>query len=82
MGRVERVTHSGGAEPNTVAMSQQLDAVLRVVDGGIEFGEPQNPNDPTSTTLPQDPHAQAPRLLGQQLLQHRQARPAREAARF
>ncbi len=30
---------------------QQISEILRTVDDNIEFGEPQNPNDPTSTAL-------------------------------
>ncbi len=51
MGRIQRTSSAGGLEPNLVAVGEQVDAVLRVVDDNIEFGEPQDPNDPTSTTL-------------------------------
>ena len=51
MGRVARVSHAGGLEPDPVAVSEQVDNLLREVDGNMEFGEPSNPNDPTSTTL-------------------------------
>ena len=51
MGRVARVSHAGGVEPDPIALSQQIDNVVREVDGNMEFGEPSNPNDPTSTVL-------------------------------
>jgi hypothetical protein len=52
MGQVARVTTgSGTLEDQMNALRQQMNEVLLVVDDHIEFGEPQNPNDPTSTTL-------------------------------
>jgi hypothetical protein len=35
-------------EPNPVAIGEQVDALLRVVDDGIEFGDPADPSDPGS----------------------------------
>jgi len=49
MARVPRVTTSAGRGDPIQAISQQLDHLLRVVDQQIEFGEPQNPMDPTSS---------------------------------
>ena len=51
MARVQRVSTSGGAQPDPIAIGEQVDALLRVVDDKIEFGEPQDPADPASTTL-------------------------------
>lgn len=51
MGQVPRVATSGGLEPDTLAISKQLDEVVQVVDSQVEFGEPQDPSDPASTTL-------------------------------
>jgi hypothetical protein len=52
MGQVARVTTgSGNVESRLDAVRQQMNELLLVVDDFIEFGEPQNPNDPTSTTL-------------------------------
>jgi hypothetical protein len=46
--RVDRVSTAGGLEPDLLAISQQVDAVVRVVDDKIEFGDPQDPSDPAS----------------------------------
>jgi len=54
LAKVDRVSTAGGREPDLLALSQQVDAVVRVVDDKIEFGEPQDPSDPTSTTLAGD----------------------------
>ena len=51
MGRLIRIPATGGREPDLNALGQQLDSVVQTVDGRIGFGEPQDPNDPTSTTL-------------------------------
>ena len=32
------------------SLVEHLKAIQRAVDGGVEFGSPQDPNDPTSTT--------------------------------
>ena len=48
MAQVQRVATSGGLEPDPIAIGQQVDEVVRVVDSNIEFGEPQDPSNPTS----------------------------------
>lgn len=48
MGQVPRVSLSGGTEPDLVALSQQVNEILRVIDNRIEFGEPQDPAGPTT----------------------------------
>lgn len=41
--------HTGGSlEPDSLIVSEQLDKATDALDGGIEFGDPQDPNDPTS----------------------------------
>lgn len=48
MSRVPRVI----VDPkNPLSIVEHVGRVQRVVDGELEFGSPQNPNDPTSTTL-------------------------------
>lgn len=48
MGQVPRVRGAGSITPNVFAVAEQVDNLVRVVDQEIEFGEPQDPADPTS----------------------------------
>lgn len=48
MSRVARILYDP-QDPKSV--SEHASRVQRVVDGQIEFGSPQNPNDPQSTTV-------------------------------
>ena len=54
MAKVPRVSLSGGNQPDLIALSQQVNKILQIIDNRIEFGEPQDPSDPTSTTLAGD----------------------------
>jgi len=54
MAKVSRVSLSGGSQPDLIALSQQVNEILRVLDDRVEFGEPQDPSNPTSTTLAGD----------------------------
>ncbi len=47
MGAVRRVLSAGSKEANILAVAEQVDELLRVVDQEIEFGEPQDPKDAT-----------------------------------
>jgi hypothetical protein len=51
MGKVAQIHTATGPEPDPLAVSQQLQEVARTLDQEVEFGEPQDPEDPTSTTL-------------------------------
>lgn len=48
--QVRRVLTAGSDNPNLVAVAEQVDELLQIVDDKIEFGEPQNPHDPTDTS--------------------------------
>jgi hypothetical protein len=49
MGQVFKISVAGGLEPDSLAVAQQLDEVVRVVDSQVEFGDPQDPSNPAST---------------------------------
>jgi hypothetical protein len=49
--KVIPISGRGGREPDQNAIVRQLDDVTRVVNEGVSFGEPQDPEDPTSTVL-------------------------------
>ncbi len=54
MGRVIPIHTAGELNPDSSAVPEQLDELSRVLNEEVEFGDPQNPNDPTSTTLAGD----------------------------
>ena len=54
MGKVLHIRTAGGREPDSLALAQQVDELVRVVDGNIEFGEPQNPLDISDAGLAGD----------------------------
>lgn len=45
-----QAVQSQGPLDITPENQEQLDQVINVINGDIEFGDPQDPNDPTSTT--------------------------------
>ena len=49
MGQIRRVHTATGGEPNLIAVAEQVDELLQVLDDKVEFGEPQNPKDATDT---------------------------------
>lgn len=50
MGKVLPISGRGGREPDLNFIAQQLDELTRAVNE-MSFGEPQDPEDPTSTNL-------------------------------
>ena len=72
-GHVARLSDIGG-EPNYNTLSsrdeafdprdEQIGEILRVIDDQIEFGEPQNPNDPTNTQLAGAATTTSPEVTG------------------
>lgn len=51
MAKVVPISGRGGREPDTNSIVQQLNDITRALNENIGFGEPQDPEDPTSTNL-------------------------------
>ena len=51
MAKIRRVTLGGTSEENLHSLSEQVSEILQVLGDRVEFGEPVDPNDPTSAVL-------------------------------